>query len=50
MSRLFHAKPAERANWTMIGNGEGIHWPNIDEDISISSIMEGIPSRENSGK
>jgi len=46
--RLFHATPSEIANWTMIGNGEGINWPSIDEDISISSIMEGIPSCENS--
>ena len=34
--RLAHATPQERANWELIGSGEGIHWPDLDEDISVS--------------
>jgi hypothetical protein len=32
--RLAHGTPSERANWRLIGRGEGIHWPELDEDIS----------------
>ena len=37
--RLRDASPNERNNWRLIGNGIGIHWPDIDEDISVSSLM-----------
>jgi hypothetical protein len=44
--RLQHATPAERRNWRLIGKGEGIHWPDLDEDISIENIVLGQPSGE----
>ncbi len=39
--RLRDATDAERQNWRFIGNGVGVHWPKIDEDISIRSLMRG---------
>jgi hypothetical protein len=36
--RLLHGTPAERSNWRLIGSGEGIHWPDLDEDISVASL------------
>lgn len=39
--RLLGATPAQRQNWRMIGPGRGIHWPDIDEDLSIAGILEG---------
>ncbi len=44
--RLAHGTPAERAHWRFIGDGEGIHWPNLDEDISIEGLLAGRPSGE----
>ena len=44
--RLLHGLPEERANWRMIGRGEGIHWPDLDEDISIQHLLLGKPSQE----
>jgi hypothetical protein len=44
--RLVHATPDERGNWRLIGRGEGIHWPALDEDISVAGLLAGIPSRE----
>jgi len=44
--RLAHATPAERANWRLIGAGSGIHWPEIDEDISVESLLAGRGSVE----
>jgi hypothetical protein len=44
--RLAHGTPAERANWRLIGRGEGIQWPDLDEDISVSSLLAGRPSGE----
>lgn len=41
--RLSGASPTQRANWRMIGRGEGIHWPDVDEDISISSLLRLVP-------
>jgi hypothetical protein len=45
--RLLHGTPAERANWRLIGQGEGIHWPALDEDISVEGLIAGLPSAEN---
>ncbi|GAB5428188.1 MAG: DUF2442 domain-containing protein [Devosia indica] len=39
--RLRDAAPASRSNWRLIGLGEGIHWPEIDEDISILGLLAG---------
>jgi len=44
--RLFHASKEERNNWRLIGNGNGIHWDAIDEDISIEGLLAGRPSGE----
>ena len=44
--RLVHATTAERANWHRIGLGEGIHWPDLDEDISVRSLLAGRASDE----
>lgn len=44
--RLLHGTAEERANWELLGDGEGIHWPGLDEDISIQGLLAGIPSRE----
>ena len=44
--RLAHGTPAERANWRLIGGGEGIHWPDLDEDISTISLVAGRRSGE----
>ena len=44
--RLAHATDAERRNWRLIGKGFGIHWDDLDEDISIESLIAGRPSAE----
>ena len=44
--RLRHGTPAERTNWRLIGSGEGIHWPDLDEDISVESLLAGRRSGE----
>ena len=42
--RLSEATPKQRANWRMIGDGQGVHWPDIDEDISAEDMLYGIPA------
>ncbi|HLC41374.1 MAG TPA: DUF2442 domain-containing protein [Methylomirabilota bacterium] len=42
--RLSAATPAQRANFRLIGTGQGIHWPDIDEDISIEGMLHGAPA------
>lgn len=42
--RLLNASPAERANWEISGAGYGIHWPDIDEDLSAEGLLRGIPA------
>jgi len=42
--RLAEATPEQRANYEIIGDGEGIHWPDIDEDISAAGMLYGIPA------
>ena len=44
--RLSYATPAERDNWTIIAGGEGIHWPDLDEDLSVDGLLNGRPSGE----
>ena len=44
--RLAHATTAERTNWRIIGKGEGLHWPELDEDISIHDLLLGRRSGE----
>ena len=45
--RLTHATRKERDNWKIIGGGQGIHWEDIDEDISVEGLLQGNPSGEN---
>ena len=44
--RLMDATSAERDNLLLIGNGEGIHWPDLDEDVSVQNLLLGGPSSE----
>jgi Protein of unknown function (DUF2442) len=44
--RLAHGSAAERENWRLIGAGEGIHWPDLDEDVSVESLLVGRRSGE----
>jgi len=43
--RLSDATPKQRNNIELIGNGEGAHWPDIDEDISVQGMLSGVPAR-----
>ena len=38
--RLYHASSEERGNWRLVGRGEGIHWPDLDEDVSVQSLSK----------
>lgn len=44
--RLVHATPEERSHWRLIGKGQGIHWEDLDEDISVEGLLAGRPSGE----
>ncbi len=44
--RIAHATPAERNNWHLIGKGIGIHWEDVDEDISVEGLLLGRASGE----
>ncbi len=44
--RLQHASPAERKHWRLIGKGTGLHWEDLDEDISVEGLLAGRPSGE----
>jgi len=44
--RLANGSETERANWRLIGRGTGIHWPDLDEDISVEGLLEGQRSGE----
>jgi Protein of unknown function (DUF2442) len=43
--RLSEATPAQRADFEIVGNGQGVRWPSIDEDISAEGILGGVPAR-----
>jgi hypothetical protein len=43
--RLAGATLQQRMNFEIIGAGEGVHWPEIDEDISVQGMLHGIPAR-----
>ena len=43
--RLAAATPAQRANYQIIGDGQGVHWPDVDEDISAQGMLIGEPAR-----
>jgi hypothetical protein len=43
--RLSDARPDQRSRYEIIGDGTGIHWPELDEDISVRGMLEGVPAR-----
>ena len=44
--RLAEGSPRERRRWELLGPGIGIHWPDLDEDISVEGLLQGLPSGE----
>ena len=48
--RLLQATPQQRTNWQVAGAGYGIHWPDIDEDISVEGLLRGAPAPRPSAK
>ena len=48
--RLLHAMPKQRANWRIAGAGYGIHWPDIDEDLSTQGLLQGAPAPRGAAK
>ena len=42
--RLLHATPKQRKNWQTCGAGYGIHWPDVDEDLSTEGLLRGAPA------
>ena len=43
--RLSDATPAQRNNFEIIGDGQGVHWPDVDEDLSVEGMFHGAPAR-----
>ena len=43
--RLSDATPAQRNNCEIIGDGQGVHWPDVDEDLSVEGMFNGVPAR-----
>jgi len=41
--RLLKAAPEKRNQWELLGGGQGIHWPDIDEDLSVAGLLRGTP-------
>lgn len=42
--KLFHATPAQRQRWQISGGGYGLHWPDLDEDLSTEGMLRGAPA------
>ena len=42
--RLLHAEDSQRSTWDLLGDGEGIHWPDVDEDLSVAGLLRGVPA------
>ena len=42
--RLSEATPAQRAHYEIIGDGQGVHWPDVDEDLSAQGMLSGVPA------
>jgi hypothetical protein len=43
--RLSDATPDQRNNFEIIGDGQGVHWPDVDEDLSVDGMLHGVPAR-----
>jgi hypothetical protein len=48
--RLLHATPSQRKNWRIAGGGYGMHWPEIDEDLSVQGLLHGAPAPRGSAQ
>ena len=48
--RLLHASPAERRHFELLGDGQGIHWPELDEDVSVAGLLRGERARVDRGE
>src|SRR5436309_4929795 len=48
--RLSEATPTQRANFRIIGTGQGVHWPDVDEDLSVDGMLHGAPARRPKSK
>ena len=48
--RLLHATPEQRKNWKIAGAGYGIHWPDIDEDLTTQGLLQGAPAPRRTSK
>lgn len=48
--RLFNATTAQRQNWQIAGGGYGIHWPDVDEDLSTEGLLRGAPAPVSAAK
>jgi hypothetical protein len=48
--KLLHATPEQRNNWKVAGAGYGIHWPDIDEDLSTEGLLRGAPAPQEKTK
>jgi hypothetical protein len=48
--RLKDATAEQRAHWEIIGDGQGVHWPDVDEDISVDGMLRGVPAKRPSQK
>ena len=46
--RLLHSTPEQRNNWQIAGGGFGIHWPDVDEDLSTEGLLRGAPAPRSS--
>jgi hypothetical protein len=46
--RLLNATPPQRRNWKIAGGGYGIHWPDLDEDLSTEGLLRGAPAPKSS--
>lgn len=44
--RLLHANAEQRKNWRLVGDGQGIHWPEVDEDLSVTGLLRGAAAPE----
>lgn len=44
--RLSEATPTQRTHYEIIGSGQGVHWPEVDEDISVAGMLHGIPAHK----
>ena len=47
--RLKDATPEQRRHWEIIGDRQGVHWPDVDEDISVQGMLRGVPAKRPTG-